>query len=143
MSVEENKAICHRFFEEVFDERNLDLMEELSAATYVYHGPGGREVNLQGLKQLLTMYFNALPDLQATVEDLVAEGDTVATRYTLRGTHKGDLIGIPPTNKQVIAMGIVIDRIVGGKFVESWGLLDQLSILQQVGAIPPIGGSGG
>lgn len=139
MSTEENKAISRRFWEEIFNGRNLNLIDELFAANYVEHGSGGRDLDAEGIRQLLSMYFNAFPDLHATIEDLFAEGDRVATRWIGRGTHKGDLMGIPPTEKQVTAMGITIDRVVGGKFVETWELMDQLGMLQQLGVVPPIG----
>jgi len=141
MSVEENKAIVRRFWEEIFNGRNLDLIDELFAADHVQHGSGGRELNLEDMKQNLSMNFNAFPDLHVTIEDLFAEGDRVATRYIGRGTHKGEMMGIPPTGKQVTAMGLVISRILGGKFVETWDLMDQVGMLQQLGVMPPRGQS--
>jgi len=80
-----------------------------------------------------------LADRQSTVEDQIAEGDKVMTRWTYRGTHKGDLMGIAPTDKQVTVTGICIDRIVGGKIVEEWGEMDNLGMMQQLGVVPPMG----
>jgi steroid delta-isomerase-like uncharacterized protein len=136
MSTKENKAISRRFWEEVFNGRNLNLIGELFAANYVEHGTGGQDWNAEGLKQLLSMYFNAFPNLHVTIDDLFAEGDRCATRCTLRGTHKGEMMGIPPTGKQVTVMGISIDHIVDGKFVEVWTLMDRPAMMQQLGAIP-------
>ena len=136
MSIEENKAIVRRFWEEIINGRNLDLMDELFAVNYIEHGPGNQEWNTEGLKQRLNMYFSTFPDVHATIDDLFAEGDRCATRWTVRGTHKGEMMGIPPTGKQVIITGISIDYIVDGKLAEVWTLLDLEVIMQQLGAIP-------
>ena len=144
MSTEENKAIVRRIWEEVLNKQNLALVDELIDTNYVYHGPGGQEVKgPEGLKQVFTMYLTAFPDLHFTIEDMVAEGDKVVCRVTLRGTHKGDLMGIAPTGKQVTGTRTVIHRIVGGKEVEGWDCADTLSMLQQMGVVPPIGQGGG
>ena len=137
MSVEENKAIERRFWEKIFNGRNVDLIDELFATNYVLHGSGGQDLNAEGTKQMLSMYFNAFPDLHATIEDLFAAEDRVATRSIMRGTHRGEMMGIPPTGKQVTVMLVSIDRIVDGKFVESWHLSDQVGMMRQLGAMPP------
>ena len=85
------------------------------------------------------MYITAFPDLQFTIEDMIAEGDTVVVRYTTRGTHQGNLWGIPPTGKQVSGTGMFIDRPVNGKAVEQWINGDDLGLLQQLGVIPSMG----
>ncbi len=136
MSTEENKALTHRFWEEVFNGRNLDLIDELCAPNFVEHGMSNQVSNAEGLKQFLSMWFNAFPDLHVTIDDLLAEGDRCATRWTGRGTHKGELMGIPPTGKQVTMMGISIDHIVGGKFVEDWTFEDEPYMMQQLGVVP-------
>jgi predicted ester cyclase len=82
------------------------------------------------------MYRIAFPDLELTIEDQVAEGDEVVTRFTARGTHRGELMGIPPTGRKVVVTGISIDRLVNGKTVESWTNYDVLSMMQQLGIIP-------
>ena len=82
------------------------------------------------------MYRGALPDLLMTVEDLIAEGDKVVTRWTARGTHQGELMGIPPSGNRVEVTGISVDRIEGGKFVEGWANYDALGMMQQIGAVP-------
>ncbi len=89
------------------------------------------------------MYRSAFPDLQATVEDQVAEGDKVASRFTFRGTHRGELAGIPPTGNQVEVTGIVISRIEGGKGAEDWSNYDALGMMQQLGVVPPPGQGAG
>jgi len=136
MSTEENKAVLRRN-EEVFNKGNLAVADETIATNYILHGPGGQEFKgPEGFKQLVTMFRTAFPDLHATVEDMVAEGDKVAHRLILRGTHKGDLMGIAPTGKQVTLSAITISRFVGGKEVEGWSITD---MLQQLGVAPPTG----
>src|SRR5947209_9301219 len=123
MSAEENKALNHRFFEEFWDQKNLAVADELMAPDHVNHtagSPPGLPPGPEGFKQFASVYFTAFPDLRITIDDLVAEGDKVVTRWTTRATHKGDLMGIPPTSKQVTITGITIDRIDGGKIVETW-----------------------
>ena len=139
MSAEENKRISRRVAEEVFSQGKVDLVDELVAENFVNHDPAappdlppGRE----GLKALARFYKSAFPDAQITVEDQVAEGDRVVTRYSARGTHEGDFAGMPATGKQVTGTGITIDRIEGGKIVESWNQFDQLGLLQQLGGVP-------
>jgi steroid delta-isomerase-like uncharacterized protein len=85
------------------------------------------------------VYRNAFPEIQMTVEDLIAEGDKVVTRWTARGTHQGELMGIPPSGNPVEVTGITIDRIEGGKVVETWANYDALGMMQQVGAVPEPG----
>lgn len=135
---EQNKAIIRRSFEELFSEGELDVADEVFAADYVGHDPALPH-DIQGpgeFKQFVQMYRTAFPDLELTVEDQIAEGDRVVTRFTARGTHGGDLMGIPPTGRQVVVTGISIDRLVDGKSAESWTSYDVMSMLQQLGVIP-------
>jgi steroid delta-isomerase-like uncharacterized protein len=81
-------------------------------------------------------YYDALPDIHWTIDDMVAEGDKVAARTTWTGTHKGEIMGIPPTNKKVTVSGIVIDRFAGGKIVEDNGIFDMLDLMRQLGPVP-------
>lgn len=139
MSVEENKAIVRRIYEE-FKRRNLPAYYELHATDYVFHLPGGVEVRgLERLKQTITMVLSAFPDYHEAVEDMVAEGDMVVVRHTLTGTHKGEWLGIAATGKKVTWTAIAILRIVGGKLVEAWAEIDMLGVMQQLGAIPTPG----
>lgn len=142
MSAEENKVILHRLIEE-FNKGNLAAADESLAASFVDHSdPPGMPPGLEGHKQVLSMLLSAFPDLHVQVEDLLAEGDKVASRFTMRATHKGNFMGIPPTGKQVTITGIEIVRAEGGKFVERWANIDALGMLQQLGAIPAPGQSG-
>ena len=140
MSTEENKAILRRNCEEAFNKGNLAVADETIAPNYVYHGPGGMEYKgPEGFKQFVTMFRTAFPDFHLTVEDMVAEGDKVAHRLTTRGTHKGELMGIAATGKQVTTTAITISRFAGGKEVEAWSSLDMLGVMQQLGVAPPTG----
>lgn len=101
MSTEENKAHIRRGIEEVWNRKNVAVVEEIASADYVSHDPAMTTHGLEQYKQLLAMYFAAFPDLHITIEDMIAEGDRVVLRLTARGTHRGPFMGIPPTGKQV------------------------------------------
>jgi len=136
MSAEENKALVRRFVEEFWNEGNAATADELMAADAAIHMPTGEVVDLDGLKGFAGTWRQSFPDWHSTFEELIAEGDRVAERWTGRGTHRGELQGIPPTDKRVEAPGSVFYRIVDGKIVELWGQLDMMSLMQQLGAIP-------
>ena len=136
MSAEDNKALVRRLYEEVFNQRSLALVDELCTTNHVYHNPPTTLHGREEFKQLLSLYITAFPDAQFTVEDEIAEGDRVASRYTFRGTHQGELMGISPTGKQVTVTGIIINRILNGKVEEGWLNFDALGMLQQLGVVP-------
>ena len=144
MSVEQNKAIVQRAYEEVWNQGNLDAADEFVAPEIIRHDPGTPDVTggLEAHKQLVASIHAAFPDLHLTVEDMLAEGDKVAVRFTIRGTQKGEFAGIPPTNKQVEITGLEIAHIVDGKCIEHWLNWDVMGFMQQLGAIPPMGQSG-
>jgi steroid delta-isomerase-like uncharacterized protein len=134
---EENKALARQFNEEVWNNKNLDAINELMADGVVDHDiPPGLPSGADGVKALVGMYVKAFPDVKITIDDLVAEGDRVVSRWTATGTHNGELMGIPATGKQVTVTGIDISRYSGGKIVEHWGELDQMGMMQQLGVIP-------
>jgi len=137
MSADENKALVRRFVEEFWNEGNTTAADELMAADAEIHMPTGEVVDLDGLKGFAATWRGSFPDWHSTFEDLIAEGDRVAERWTGRGTHRGELQGIPPTGKRVEAPGSVFYRIVDGKIVEFRGQFDLMSLMQQLGAIPP------
>ena len=141
MSVEENKAIIRRAVEEGWNKGNLDVFDELVAIDAVHHD--WKTHGLEAFKQAISADMTAFPDLQMTIEDMIAEGDKVAVRYTFRGTQKGETQDIPPTGKYVTVPGIFICRCAGGKIVEEWDIWDDLGPLQQLGAISPLGESEG
>ncbi len=138
---EENKAIARRIYDEAWNKGNLDLIDELCDANLVAHNlPPEVSPDRAGFKQLIAMYRAAYSDVQMIVEDQIAEGDRVVTRWTGRGTHKGELMGIPPTGRHVTVTGIDIERIAGGKVIEAWGEFDAMGMMQQLGVVPPPGG---
>jgi predicted ester cyclase len=143
MSTEENKAVVRRCVEESNrgKEAVMAVIDELYGPGYVWHGPFG-EMDLAGVKQMTPAFYAAFPDMHMTVEDLIAEGDKVVWRYSLRATHQGEFMGIPPTGKVVTWTAIIISRFAGGKFVEDWENLDLLGLMQQLGAIPQMAQTG-
>jgi predicted ester cyclase len=134
-----NKASQRRVWEEVFNKGNLTILPELFAPNYVFHTPLPLEAKgPEGFKQMVVMVRTAMPDLHTTVDDIFAEGDKVATRFTLTGTFKGEMMGISPTGKKVTVTGMLITRWVGGKEVEAWESPDTLAFYRQLGIpIPP------
>ncbi len=140
MSAEENKALIHRFVEEVLNQANPSAAAALLVPDFVGHYPGLPPVqSLAAWQQVASAYFTAFPDLQETIEDVVAEGDKVTYRVSWSATHQGDLMGIPPTGKRVTVTGMRIVRITNGKIAEQWGVDDMLGLLQQLGVIPAPG----
>ena len=137
MSTEENRAVFRRYVEEVFNKGNLDLADEVFA-TYVAHQPDGHaeERGPENVKRFVREFREAFPDGHSTVEDQIAEGDRVVTRWRMRGTHEGEFRGIEPTGNKLDITGIGIFRFSDGKVVESWDNFDQLGMMQQLGVIP-------
>ena len=134
---EENKVIARGFFE-AWTEGNLDALDELLAPDSVDHdpyNPHGQD-GLEGGKKTIAMYREAFPDTSFEIEDQLAEGDKVVTRWTATGTHEGELMGMQPTGKKATITGITIDRIEDGKIAEGWTNWDTLAMMQSIGAIP-------
>jgi steroid delta-isomerase-like uncharacterized protein len=118
---EKNKALARKFFEEAWGKGNLAAVDEFIAAEYVmYPIASGLQPGPEGTKQAITTYRTAFPDLQVTVEDIFAARDRVAFRWSFRGTHLGDWLGVPPTGDHMAATGISVYRMAGGKVVENW-----------------------
>jgi steroid delta-isomerase-like uncharacterized protein len=137
MSTEENKAIVRRQLDEMWNQGNLAVADELFAADVILHGGlPGQPSGVEGIKQGVKLNRDAFADYHNTADDLIAEGDKVAIRWTARGTHTGEMLGMPPTGKQVTLTGMTIVRIADGKITEVWNALDQLGLMQQLGAIP-------
>ena len=134
MTIESNKATAKRFVDEVINGGNLALIDELLAADFVDHGEQpGVPPTREGAKAFITMLRTAFPDLHATVEDVIAEGDKVVQRTTAHGTMKGAFAGMPPSGKSATWRQVHIIRFANGKQVEHWAVVDQLSMLQQLG----------
>ena len=137
MSLVKNKALVRHFFE-VSVEESLAIVDETMAPDFVYHTLEG-DLNRDLYKQVNAAVLAAFPDVRYAVDDMIAEGDRVVTRWTMQATHQGEFNGIPATNKAVTLTGVSIDRLVGGKIVETWQFYDALGFLQQLGAIPASG----
>lgn len=134
MSIEENKIIVRRLYEEFFNQGNLAVADELIAPNYVNHSAPPQQVpGPEGVKQRSAALRTAFPDFRNTIEDIVAEGDRVVVRVAARGTHKGMHLGVHPTGKPVMWTGVDIFVIHGGKLMEGWGFFDELSLLKQLG----------
>jgi steroid delta-isomerase-like uncharacterized protein len=139
MSTKDVKALERHFFEEWNKGKAaaMKAIDETCATNIVWHDVTGIDIRgLKDFKKSMEEFFNAFPDNHFTIHDIVAEGDKVATRYTITGTHKGELMGIPATNKKITLMALEIDRIVAGKFVEGWISFDTMGMMQQLGVIP-------
>jgi predicted ester cyclase len=136
MTAEENKALVRHFVEEFWNEGNTAVADDLFAPDAEIHMPTGEVVDVDGLKGFAGAFRGSFPDWHSTFEELVAEGDRVAERWTGRGTHRGGLQGVAPTGKRVEVPGSVFYRIVGGKIVEFRGQLDMMGMMRQLGAMP-------
>jgi steroid delta-isomerase-like uncharacterized protein len=136
MSAEENKDLARRSWESL-SERNPDLIEEFYPPDLVWHEPDQDIRGYEEARQFVSTFFDAFPDINITVEDAIAEGDKAVTRYTIRGTHRGETEEFgPPTGRQMEVEGITIHRIEGGKIVEEWERYDNLSVMQQLRLVP-------
>ncbi len=141
MSTQENKTIVRRFLEESLGGVKPELVDDLLAPGFIRYDPyieAGEVRGTQTVKDNIVWFGNAFADLSCTVEEQVAEGDEVVSRWTLRGTHQGEFFGVPATGKRVEMSGIQIDRFEeeSGKIVEEWAEFDLLGAMRQLGAIP-------
>jgi steroid delta-isomerase-like uncharacterized protein len=143
MSAEENKDIVRRFWG-VWEEGNIDLVDELLAPDYVNRTPAtpDQPTGPEGVKGVVGMFRSGMPDLRVVIEDMIADGDKVAVRYTLEGTHEGELFGVPPTGRRLSIKSIAIERVSDGKIREHWRVTDSLDMMQQLGVVPEPGEQG-
>lgn len=138
MSAQENKnkEIYRHVLNELYNHANLEVIDEHLSPDFVYHvSMPGISPDREGAKQFVRGITSAFSDIRYTVEDLVAEGDKVVARWSSRGVHTGELIGVPATGKEVTTTGISMARIVDGKIKEVWSEFDALGMLQQLGAM--------
>ncbi len=135
MSIEENKALPRRSYEEIYNQGKLDVAEEIYDENFVSHISPSDLKGPKGIKEFTSMLRSAFPDLKFKIEDQIAEGDKVATRWTVTGTHKGDYMGVAPTGKFISNTGIALHRVANGKMVESWISSDNLGVMQKLGAV--------
>ena len=140
MSDEENKAGQRRVWEEAFGKGNLEVIDELFAPSYSFKSPLGIDIKgAEGFKQNLAMMRSAFPDMNISIDDMLAVDEKVVTRFTMKGTFTGEMMGIPPTGKDISVSGIVITRWENGKEVQAWESIDTLGWYQQLGITPPTG----
>ncbi len=134
MSIEKNKVLLRRYVEEVLNKRNVDAVHKFFAINCVDHtAPLGTPPGISGIKQLLAATLEAFSNLHVTIEDMIAEGDKVVSRFKGRGTHTTEFMGVAPTGKELTMMQVNIDYITEGKIVEHWGFADQIALMQQLG----------
>src|ERR1700737_2488384 len=138
---EQNKALARRALEEIWNQGKLTVIDELTASNATFHDPnvpGGKFTGPEGVKQFVQIYRTAFPDVRVTINDQIAEGDKVVSRWTATGTHKGELMGIAPTGKPTTVTGCDIAQYQNGKLVEAWATYDMLGMLQQLGVVPSL-----
>ena len=139
MSTKDLKALDRHFFEEWNKGKAaaMKTLDEACATNIVWHDANGQDIRgLKEFKKSMGEFFDAFPDNHFTIDEMIAEGDKVAVRYKATGTHKGEFMGIHPTNKKVTLSAIEIDRTSGNKFVEGWISFDTLGFMQQLGVVP-------
>lgn len=137
MPAEESRAVIRRAYEEIWNQRNVEVVDEIVAEDFLnYAAPSDRQRGRQGLKDVVRMFESAFPDFRYEVEDVIAEGEKVVVRDVFRGTHEGDFLGIPATGNRVTMEAIHIYRLSGGRLAEHWVARDDLGMMRQLGAIP-------
>ena len=140
---ESNKLVSRRFTE-LFNTDDVSLADDVFTRGVVFHNAvaGGDLHGVEAVKEFIATYRSAFPDARSTVEDQVADEDTVATRWQARGTHRGALGDLPATGREFVMDGITIERIEGGRIAEVWVVRDELGMMRQLGAIPAPEGAG-
>jgi steroid delta-isomerase-like uncharacterized protein len=136
-----NKAIVRRLYEEVWNQRKLELINEIVSPSHAIQAPtvAGSAVGPEAYKREVLRFLAGYPDLQWTIDDLIAEEDKVVARWTMSGTHKGEYLGVPATNKKVSVDGITIHHITNGKIMDSYSNYDALGMMQQLGVVSALG----
>jgi steroid delta-isomerase-like uncharacterized protein len=137
---EQNKAIVRRLIEEFWNRGNLSVADQLFTPNYTHHDSSSPDFGHgpESERKRANLYRNAFPDMRLTIEDLIAEGDTVMARWSWHGTHKGDLNGIAPTGKPFTISGVTVARLLNGKLAEGHVNWDALGLMQQLGVVPQL-----
>ena len=137
---DDNKALVRRYYDEVFNERRVELVDELAVEDYVEHDPfPGQGDGRADLRARVELILAAMNPLRFDVQDVVAEGDRVVVRWVQQGTQTGPFMGMPPTGRQYTMAGIDVHRLRDGRMAEHWHVVDLFGLLQQLGAIPAPG----
>jgi predicted ester cyclase len=133
----DNKATCARYFEEVFGKANFDIIDTLVAPDVVSHNPWpGQRPGAAGVKDTLMLFRRTFPDLAIEMVHMLADGDKVLAYIVVRGTHRGELMGVAPTGNKIEYEEAIVLRLANGKIVEHWAVADAMALMQQIGAIP-------
>jgi len=135
MALDENRVLVRAYYEAVYNRRGLDRLDAFLAPDFVSAGPGGR-MDRDAHATALAASLTAMPDLRLTVEEQIAEGDAVVTRWSATGTQLGPLFGIPPTGRRVTATAIHVHHVRDGRIVDQWEQFDTLGVLGQLGLVP-------
>jgi steroid delta-isomerase-like uncharacterized protein len=132
---EQNKTLARRWFEDLFSRGDLDAAEEILSAEFLDHLPREEERGIEELKDYVSVYRTAFPDIEGTVEEIVAEADKVVVRWKSHGTHQGEFMGVAPTGRHVTFSGMRLFRIAENKIAESWVNIDERGLQEQLGAV--------
>jgi len=132
---EQNKAQIRRVIEKVYNQGDLAVVDDIAASDLVIHASSQEIYGREGAKQYVAALRAGFPDLHFTVEEQIAEGDMVVTRWTACGTHRGEFQSVPATGREIRLTGTDIDRVIGGKVVECWAHVDELGLMRQLGAV--------
>jgi steroid delta-isomerase-like uncharacterized protein len=133
----QNAELSRRIFEDVWNRKDLDAIDNIISTDYVHHDSNSPAANgIDGYKQFVRYYMNAFPDAHFTIHEAFTDGQNEVTRWTVAGTHEGELAGIPGTGRRFSVTGISIGRVVNGKITESWNSWDALGLMQQLGIVP-------
>lgn len=136
----QHKTAVQNLVEKGFNQKEMSAFESYFSPNLIDHAlPPGLPAGFEGRKIFVSAFLSAFPDIHVHIEDAVTEGNKLVIRWSAHGTHKADLMGIPPTDKEVSMTGIAIDRFENGQSVEHWEIIDQLSLMQQLGVIPAPG----
>lgn len=133
----QNAELSRRIFEDVWNRKNLSAIDDLISADYIHHDANSPAASgIDGYKQFVNYYMSAFPDAHFTIHEAFTDGQNEVTRWTVTGTHEGELAGIPRTGRRFSVTGISIGRVVNGKITESWNSWDALGLMQQLGVVP-------
>jgi steroid delta-isomerase-like uncharacterized protein len=136
-----NKAVIRRLYDEVWNERKVEVIKEIISPSHALHGPivSGSSIGPEAYQRNVLVFLAGYPDLHWTIEDTIAENDKVVACWTISGTHRGEYMGIPATNKKVSVDGITIHHIADGKIMDSYSNWDVLGMMQQLGVVSALG----
>ena len=140
MQAQELKKLNDQFYEQVFRSRNVNAVDNLLTDDFIEHTPApGQGTDRKAAKDFIGQMLQAFPDLDFSIDNQIAEGDTVSAVATMTGTHRGEFMGVPATGRKISVQTLDTGKVRGGKFSEHWGLVDVPSMMAQLGVAPPMG----